>query len=332
MSPSASRRSTTSSRACPEGRRAAIVRSLDQVLPWLLGGLALASACALFAPLGWPFELFAHFRAQYLAAALVLAALLAWRRLAVPALLALALAGWHAWPAAQGLVAAPPAAACTGPTLTVATANVRYSNEDHARFLAWLDGEPADLVVVQEVTAAWAHDLAARRGYPYQHALTREDPYGIAILSRWPLEAVTLVDLAGDGLPSLGAVAAIAGRRIQVYGLHTHWPVTPSLARARDQALHAAAALTRAATLPVVMLGDLNLTPYSPPFDRLLADGRLRDAMQDRGWHPTWQSGFWPLALRIDHVLVSSGLCVEEATVGPAVGSDHRPVLARLRL
>ena len=50
------------------------MRRLDQTLPWLLGGLALASGCAVLAPLGWPFELFAHFRAQYFAAALVLAA------------------------------------------------------------------------------------------------------------------------------------------------------------------------------------------------------------------------------------------------------------------
>jgi endonuclease/exonuclease/phosphatase (EEP) superfamily protein YafD len=308
------------------------VRRLDQALQWLLGGLALASACAMLAPLGWPFELFAHFRAQYLVAAMLLAALLAWRRLAAPALLALALVGWHAWPAAHGLMAAPSIAGCSGPALTVVTANVRYSNADRTRFLAWLDAEPADVVVVQEVTAAWAQDLAARRGYPYRHVLTREDPYGIAILSRWPLEAVSLVDLAGDGLPSLGAIVAVEGRRVQVYGLHTHWPITPSLARARDEALHAAAALARESTLPVVMLGDLNLTPYAPPFDRLLRHGRLRDALQGRGWHPTWRAGFWPLALRIDHVLVSPGLCVEEATVGPAVGSDHRPVLARLRL
>jgi endonuclease/exonuclease/phosphatase family metal-dependent hydrolase len=82
----------------------------------------------------------------------------------------------------------------------------------------------------------------------------------------------------------------------------------------------------------VVLLGDLNLTPYSPPFDRLLGDSGLRDVMQGQGWQPTWRAGFWPLALRIDHVLVSSDLCVEDATVGPTVGSDHRPVLARLRL
>jgi endonuclease/exonuclease/phosphatase (EEP) superfamily protein YafD len=58
----------------------------------------------------------------------------------------------------------------------------------------------------------------------------------------------------------------------------------------------------------------------------------LRDVMQGRGWRPTWLAGFWPLALRIDHVLASPGLCVEQAEVGPDVGSDHRPVFARLAL
>jgi endonuclease/exonuclease/phosphatase (EEP) superfamily protein YafD len=51
-----------------------------------------------------------------------------------------------------------------------------------------------------------------------------------------------------------------------------------------------------------------------------------------RAWQPTWMAGFWPLALRIDHVLVSGGLCVEEARIGPDVGSDHRPVISRLKL
>ena len=34
----------------------------------------------------------------------------------------------------------------------------------------------------------------------------------------------------------------------------------------------------------------------------------------------------------IDHVLVTPELCVERVEVGPSIGSDHRPVIARLRL
>ena len=307
------------------------MQRLTAALLWLLGGVALATVLSLLAPLGWPFELFSHFRVQYAAAALLLAVLLAWRRAAVPAVLALVIAGWHALPGIAAKTGAAEAQDCAGPVFTVATANAQFSNTRPEAFRAWLATQPADFLVIQEVTEAWAAELEAQAAYPYRHIVSREDPYGLALLSRWPLESVALVDLAGDGLPSLAGIVDAGGQRIRFLGLHTHWPLTPALAAARDEALQGAAALASAGDLPVVLLGDLNLTPDSPAFDRLLDEAGLQDVMHDRGWRPTWLAGFWPLALRIDHVLVSSSLCVEQAEVGPPIGSDHRPVVARLR-
>ena len=307
------------------------MQRLDAALPWLLGGVAVATVLALLAPLGWPFELFSHFRVQYAAAALVLAALLAWRRLAVPAVLALLIGGWHTLPGLAARTGAAEARDCAGPAFTVGTANVQFSNARPEAFRAWLATRPADFLVIQEVTEAWAKELESQTAYPHRHVVSRDDPYGLALLSRWPLESVTLVDLAGDGLPSLAGVVDAGGQRIRFLGLHTHWPLTPALAAARDEGLRGAAALASAADLPVVLLGDLNLTPDSPAFERLLDEAGLQDVMRGRGWSPTWLAGFWPLALRIDHVLVSSGLCVERAEVGPPIGSDHRPVVATLR-
>jgi endonuclease/exonuclease/phosphatase (EEP) superfamily protein YafD len=307
------------------------LQRLNAALLWLLGGLAFATALELLAPLGWPFELFSHFRVQYAAAALVLAGLLAWRRAAVPACLALVIGVWHALPGFSAGSGAAEVHDCAGPVFTVATANVQFSNTRPEAFRAWLATQPADFLVIQEVTEAWAMEFEAQRAYPHRHVLSREDPYGLALLSRWPMESVTLVDLAGDGLPSLAGIVDADGQRIRFLALHTHWPLTPALAAARDKALQGAAALANAADLPVVLLGDLNLTPDSPVFDRLLEESGLRDAMLGRGWRPTWLAGFWPLALRIDHVLVSSSLCVEQAEVGPPIGSDHRPVVATLR-
>jgi endonuclease/exonuclease/phosphatase (EEP) superfamily protein YafD len=241
------------------------------------------------------------------------------------------LGGWHALPGFAASSGAVASQACAGPVFTVATVNVQFSNEGRDAFRAWLATQPADFLVIQEVTEAWATELEAQTAYPYRHVLAREDPYGLALLSRWPMESVTLVDLAGDGLPSLAGIVDAGGQRIRFLGLHTHWPITPALAAARDEALRGAAALASAADLPVVLLGDLNATPDSPAFSRLLDEAGLRDAMHGRGWRPTWLAELWPLALRIDHVLVSSGLCVEHAAVGPALGSDHRPVVARLR-
>jgi endonuclease/exonuclease/phosphatase (EEP) superfamily protein YafD len=116
-----------------------------------------------------------------------------------------------------------------------------------------------------------------------------------------------------------------------VIALHTHWPVLPDLFLARDAGLRLAAARARDATMPTLLAGDLNLTPYAPEFSRLEQASRLRDAFAGRPWRPTWQAGFWPLALPIDHVFVPEGVCVVDARIGPAVGSDHRPVIVTLQ-
>ena len=123
--------------------RRTILRVLGSALLWMLGGLVVATALAFLAPLGWPFELFSHFRVQYLAAALALAALLAWRRSTVPAVLALVIAVWHALPALSPSHAVVQAPDCAGPAFTVATVNVQYSNTRPEAFRAWLAKQPA---------------------------------------------------------------------------------------------------------------------------------------------------------------------------------------------
>ena len=303
----------------------------------LLFGLAAASLAAVLAPLGWPLELFAHFRWQLAAAAVVAwvaAIVLRHRSLVVLAVLATLLQAVPPMRALRERAAVNPAPSqCRGPAFTVATLNLEYSNDDRQRAIAWLAANPADVVVLQEVTEAWARAIGTGLpAYAYSRILTREDPYGIALLSRRPFVQVRAADLAHDGLPSIVATVSIAGRPVQVLGLHTHWPITPRLYRSRNRALTDAAAITRSARIPSVLAGDLNLTPYAPTFGRLLASSGLRNAMAGQAWQPTWEADFWPLALPIDHVLVPSTSCVTYTEVGPDVGSDHRPVRVTLRL
>jgi endonuclease/exonuclease/phosphatase (EEP) superfamily protein YafD len=306
---------------------------LPRLIPLLLlGSLALGTVLALLAPFGWPFELFVHFRVQYAALGALLLPVLGLQRRGWAALVAALLVSWHGSPAVRRAMADQPTPTCAGPSFSVVTANVHFRNEDRQPYLDWLAAQSADLVVVQEVTPRWADALAQLPGYPYRRMLSRKDPYGIAVLSRRPVHSLEFVDFAGDGLPSIAGVIEVDGQRMRFIGLHTNWPILPKLARARDRTLLATAVRARTSPIPVVVLGDLNATPDAPAFARLLRDSGLRDAFDGHRWRPTWQAGFWPLAIQIDHVLVSKGLCVEHAEVGPGLGSDHRPVIARLRL
>ena len=302
-----------------------------------LAALATASAAACFAHFGWPFELFVHFRWQLGIAALLGLVVAALSRRTVLLLLALLTAVLQIVPplllATQAVPSATSATSCKGHEFTVATLNLEFDNRDEARAIAWLNTHPADVIVLQEVTRAWAAAIAANvHGYRYANVLTREDPYGIAVLSRWPFLDVRAVDFAQDGLPSIVATLDVEGRTVQFFGLHTRWPIAPDLQRSRDRAVEAAADAARAA-FPAngILAGDLNLTPYAPEFTRLLVRSRLRDAFAGVTWRPTWRAEFWPLALPIDHVLVPAEACVVRREIAESVGSDHRPVLVTVR-
>jgi endonuclease/exonuclease/phosphatase (EEP) superfamily protein YafD len=306
---------------------------LGQAWPvFLLAGAATATGCAFAAGLGWPFELFVHFRPQYVALSLVLLVASALMRRPAAALMAFGLVIANAAPLAWRAQATAEPARCAKPAFRVVTANVQFGNVDHRRFLAWLATHPADLIVVQEVTAAWQADLGALGDYPYHVMIAREDPYGIGVLSRWPIRDPRSVDLAGDGLPSLTGWVDLPSGPLRFLALHTHWPITPALVRSRDRALAAAARLARDRSGPIVVLGDLNATRSSPVYATFVRASGLRDAAAGRTWQPTWMAGFWPIALGIDYVFVSVDLCVAREGVGPAIGSDHRPVYAGLAL
>lgn len=86
---------------------------------------------------------------------------------------------------------------------------------------------------------------------------------------------------------------------------------------------------------PLIVAGDFNAPEPSPVVQTLLAIG-LRDAFSSAGrgygysYGHALRLGF--SFLRIDHMLVSPELGVADCVVGESQGSDHRPVIADLRL
>jgi endonuclease/exonuclease/phosphatase family metal-dependent hydrolase len=108
--------------------------------------------------------------------------------------------------------------------------------------------------------------------------------------------------------------------------------MAPASAARRNEQLALLAERARAVTLPLVVVGDMNITPFSPWFQQLLVDGALRSAADGFGWQPSWPS-FIPLAgIQIDHALVNSRVAVEHFTRGSPTGSDHLPIVTDLVL
>ena len=249
--------------------------------------------------------------------------------------------GW--WPGfllpAPGVVQAEPFVFAPATPLRVFSANVWFRNQNYAAMRAAVRAASPDVAVFLEVTPRWQRELALLRdGWPYQHWVPGTGHDGVMVLSRLPWRGASAIALEGMGAPNAVRVTVdLAGQPVDVVGLHLRWPVTPANAAAREVALAALATLARRAPRPLVVLGDFNLTPHDGAFPRLLAGGGLWNTAAESGLLTTWpaSAGRWAgrlPGLQIDHCLVSHGIRTESFSLGPWVGSDHRPILVRLEV
>jgi endonuclease/exonuclease/phosphatase (EEP) superfamily protein YafD len=90
--------------------------------------------------------------------------------------------------------------------------------------------------------------------------------------------------------------------------------------------------LIRAQKNPVLLIGDLNVSPWSSYFARLLKDSGLKNSMKGFGFQPSWPAGNRFLRIPIDQILYSPQITIHHRTVGADIGSDHLPVIVDFSL
>lgn len=116
-----------------------------------------------------------------------------------------------------------------------------------------------------------------------------------------------------------------AWQGIRIVTTHPHIPITAPGLNARNALLRAAGdAANESASF--ILMGDFNLTPWSPTF-RALPGKRAGDPRFVQTWPVAWG----PLGIPIDHIKVSDDLELVETQLLPPTGSDHRAILARFR-
>jgi endonuclease/exonuclease/phosphatase (EEP) superfamily protein YafD len=214
-------------------------------------------------------------------------------------------------------------------------ANVYMRNHEYATFLAAVREERPDVLVVQEMTRAWLRELEPLRAeYPFVNALPNSGGSGMAVFSRLPMTDAEVLAFYGPSyMPGMLVRLVVDDRPFTLLALHPPTPTRSDKFARRNVQLAAAAARIRATDGPRVLVGDLNVTPWSPYFADLVRDSGLEDARVGAGIWTTWPMPMpWPLRIPIDHCLTGGGVRVEAFRTGPPVGSDHRPIVVDLAI
>lgn len=307
------------------------------LLTGLLVGLG-ATLAGLLGDLHWGLELFSHFKVQLaVGSALLLVIGVALRSASGSALAgALLLVNLYpVWP----YLADPfggDAEAAQPDSFKAMTFNLHHRHADLAAVETFLASERPNFALLTELppdARGWLKGL--RKDYPHQAADRLDSTFDVVLISRHPLRGVRFDRRISSRLPVLSARVChkpAAGRKgcVTVIGLHAANPLGASLLRDKQIRL-AAGKAQRAPAGAVVLLGDLNTTPWSPIFAEALEVGRLRDSALGFPLSATWFSRNPLFGLPIDHVLLGRGMEAVGRRVGPDLGSDHLPLIAELR-
>lgn len=307
---------------------AAFVWERGKLLVILLGVLTLLT---LFARYHWALDLLANLRVQQVLLGLFLLVLCAvfqkWIWLAVVCTCLVIHLPWFFM--GSGSIAA----ASNVRPLTVTVSNVLYSNGNHGAILEDVLRDSPDVFVILELTEAQAAYIEKQtaKEYPYQIARPEHfGAFGIGLYSKHPFDSSDVFRL-NERPDSIEAVITVEDQTYCIIGTHP-WPPVRGGFQPRNEHLRKLAErigdrAEGSDSPPTIVVGDLNVTPWSPFFADFVSVSGLRRARIGFDVRPTWYVlPTFPLGLMLDHALISRELECIEKRVGDATGSDHRSV------
>lgn len=307
---------------------------------------SVASVLTVFATAWWVADLCSNLRIQWMLAlacgAILFAGIRRWKQ----AVFCVAMVGLHVPAFITGFGAAPIAPVggdAETDSFSVATFNVLTSNDNYAAVEQQLIDSNADVIAVLELSAGLERHLGNRfaKAYPWSRTeVPQNGNFGIGLYSKHEWKSARIFILNDERIPSIEAELVINGRPVYAVATHTLPPMGEYGFRHRNSHLKqlvdrisrrtsTAGNVTPGKSDTVIVMGDLNLTPWSPHFEEFCSNSGLN--RRGQGVWPTWYAySAFPFGLVLDHVLTSNDLSCISHRISPAAGSDHRMVTVGL--
>lgn len=212
--------------------------------------------------------------------------------------------------------------------IRVMSFNMFYANTEYQDIADYINRTQPDVVILTEINAIAYQELGIRLDeYRVQDYVSGPHASDLAVFSKLSSEEIRIEKKEGvvaQDAPIVRIAIHHHEKDLVIYSSHLLPPMN-------NQRNHELAALENASLLeksPHIVIGDLNLTPWSPYFRNFLKTTGLRDSRRGNGLGLSWgaqRSVF--LRLPLDHAFVSKDLSVVGRFLGPNLGSDHFPLI-----
>jgi endonuclease/exonuclease/phosphatase (EEP) superfamily protein YafD len=304
------------------------------LIPALL--LAAASIGAFFGKYVWWLDVLANFRPQFLIALLVMGAVLFFSRYRKIAVGILFVAAINLAVVAPLYLGSPGESQPGSAVVRVMSFNLLSTNDEYAEVADFIRQKEPDLVLLHEASLPWEAAMESA-GLDYEVVKARSDDliFGTLVMVRRGATATSVVSF-GFAESDPRSVEIVFqperwGTPIRVLSSHPLAPTEADRAALRDAQLGFAAKWASEQEEPYLVVGDFNATPWSWPFRNLIEVGELRNSSIGFGVQPTFAANSNPFfRVPIDNLVQSEGMVVRQRSLGPAMGSDHFPIVVDL--
>lgn len=225
------------------------------------------------------------------------------------------------------------------PSVRLVTFNMQsWSMNDPAPTIAWLEAIDADYIVLLETGGlagqAVLRNLSSR--FPYMVECGQAPCLSI-ILSKQPAQDRARPDSrwASASFAAPGGAGTMA-----IIGVHTAWPLdrplnllAPTASDQAGQYSRIADQVLQLGSNRTILAGDFNSGGWSFALNRMVAEAGLTRHSQALFSWPAYRIwGRFPPGpvVPIDHVMAGSDWALKSIKRGPALGSDHYPLVAEL--
>jgi endonuclease/exonuclease/phosphatase (EEP) superfamily protein YafD len=291
----------------------------------ILVGLAIVLLVLLVLPsfhsLWWAFELPGHFRLHIAVLASLLGVFTILRSHRIASVIGFIAAG-----ASWAVIATVPVAARSADSgVIVVSQNLSHRNDDASGVVAMLEGEDADIVLLQEYTPFWDVALDSfRSGYPYAVTVPQAGAFGIAVFSKIPIEGYEILRLGVLETPFIVLELHTGAFKGYLVAVHFQSPMIESWSEDRNRQFDELTSYLTSLDFPYLIVGDFNNTPYAPTMREFMK--KTRTYLASPYPSPTWPVQIGTVGIPIDAALGTADIQFGAGSTLAPIGSDHRGI------
>lgn len=219
-------------------------------------------------------------------------------------------------------------------SFTILEANIKMDNRKVKDFLAMVNENDPDILVITEPDKWWQESLKSLdKKYPYSLKKPLSNTYGMILLSKLPLKDQEINYLVDDDIPSFFTKVILPDKQeFDLYTLHPKPPKPGTSTYERDTEILIVGQQIRHSKRPTVVVGDLNDVGWSYTSQLFQKYSRMLDPRKGRGLYNTYNVNIPLFRYPLDHFFYSKHFGFVQIKKLDEIGSDHYPMLIEINL